>query len=545
MCLLALVAVILTATLSAVVFYGQITRDMNREMHNGIGYIKAGLDEEGRLFFDRIKNVNPDTRITLIDQDGTVLFDNKIDPVNMENHANRPEVAGAFKNGQGEDIRFSATMEKRTHYIAQRLPDGTVLRLSSTTDTVLSALKQNIPMIVLAILLVILLAFLLARRQVRKIVDPINSINLEEPTENDVYEELAPLLMRVHHQRRRIDNQISELNQRQEEFDAITANMEEGLIVLDERGFVLYVNHSALKLVDAEWTDPAGKHISSLNRDLKFQMMVDDALDGEFSEEMFVFEQRRYQLRANPVFQGDKKQGAVLLMLDVTEKEKAESVRREFSANVSHELKTPLTAISGFAELLKNDMVRKSDIPAVADRVYEEACRMADLIDDIIQISRLDERSELPPKETADIYQIALEVVERLTGKAEHEGVRLNVEGQPTKAEVMPRLIEELIFNLCENSIKYNKPGGEVNIRIFEQDGRATIEVADTGIGIPSEHCERIFERFYRVDKSHSRETGGTGLGLAIVKHIVASHHGDIRLDSTPGVGTTITVELP
>ncbi|MDD2215607.1 MAG: ATP-binding protein [Eubacteriales bacterium] len=545
MCLLALVTVLLSAMLLSIVFYQQLSKDMVREMNNGAAYLMAGIATEGRDYLLNIEGEDKDSRITLINGDGKVLFDSRVSVSEMENHSDRPEFAEAIRKGRGEAVRMSDTLGRQTYYLAVRLDDGTVLRLSSTTDSVLSALLSSIPLILAITAAVLFLALLLARFQTKRIVFPINTLDLENPMGNEIYDELSPLLSRIYQQRNHIEKQMIELQQKQKQFTAITGGMEEGLVVLDESGHILSVNQSALRLLGVENTGQIGKHILNLNRSLQINKVIEAALDGVFAEEAFALEHYMYQLRANPVFEDGKIIGAVLLILDMTETIKAEKIRQEFSANVSHELKTPLTTISGFAELLKNGMVNQEDILSFSEKIYEEARRLVILVEDIIQLSQLDEKKVSHSKEYVDLLNMAKDVKERIYPVAQQKDVSISVEGKSKIIFAVPQLIEELIYNLCDNAIKYNKKKGIVFIKVGEAEEMATLSVSDTGIGIPKEHQDRVFERFYRVDKSHSKDTGGTGLGLSIVKHIAAYHGGKISLESTMGKGTSITVSFP
>ncbi|MDD4592135.1 MAG: ATP-binding protein [Parabacteroides sp.] len=462
----------------------------------------------------------------------------------MENHSDRPEFAEAIRIGRGEAVRMSDTVGCQTYYLAVRLDDGTVLRLSSTTDSILSALISSIPLILAITAAVLFFALLLARFQTKRIVFPINTLDLENPMENQIYDELSPLLSRIYQQRNHIEKQVIELQQKQEQFVAITGGMEEGLVVLDERGHILSVNQSALRLLGLEKTDQIGKHILNLNRSLQIQKVVEKALRGDLAEEVFESEHYIYQLRGNPVFEDGKIIGAVLLILDMTETIKAEKIRQEFSANVSHELKTPLTTISGFAELLKNGIVNQEDISSFSEKIYEEARHLVILVEDIIQLSQLDEKKVSHSKEYVDLLNMSKAVKKRIYPVAQLKGVSISVEGKSKIIFAVPQLIEELIYNLCDNAIKYNKEKGIVFIKVGEAEEMATLSVSDTGIGIPKEHQGRVFERFYRVDKSHFKDTGGTGLGLSIVKHIASYHGGEISLESEIGKGTSITVSF-
>lgn len=542
MCALVLATVLLSMGMVSLVFYNQLALDIHRELSSSTAYVKAGLEAEGLSYLSGIEGKHKDSRITLIAQDGIVLFDSEVSISTLDNHKNRPEVIEAMKYGTGEANRMSATLGRQTYYYAVRLGDGNVLRLSSTTNNVLATLMDNVPWIIGIVLIVLFLALLLARHQTKRLIEPINALDIEKPMENEIYDELSPLLLRIHQQNQRIEEQIAELTQKQDEFKDITNNMEEGLILLDQEGSVLSVNQSALRLLGSEAAMPIGKNISNLNRDVRIQKAVESALSGMTAEESFPLGPKLFQLRANPVFEKERIKGAVLLLLDVTEQRKSEKMRREFSANVSHELKTPLTAISGFAELLRDGLVRPEDVTSFAGKIFEEAGRLVALINDIIRLSQLDENDVPMPKERMDLAAVTEAVTERLGPVAQQQGITLRFEGRPVFIEAVPRLIDELVYNLCENAIKYNKENGSVSVSVNDEGGKAILTVSDTGIGIPEEDLDRIFERFYRVDKSHSKSTGGTGLGLSIAKHITAYHGGEIKIKSVLGQGTEISV---
>ncbi len=544
MFLLSLVTILLSVTLLSMAMYQQRSEDMSREMKNQAAYIAAGIAAGGSGYLFEIQGEDKDSRITLIDPDGKVTFDNRASIAEMDNHGNRPEVIDTMQNGMGEAVRMSDTMGSQTYYHAIKLSDGTILRISSTTSSTLAALATSYPVLLLIILLILLMALLIAGYQTKRIVEPINSLDLEHPIENEIYDEFSPLLIRIHHQNECIEKQIKELQKKQEQFLKITENMDEGLVITDEKGCLMAVNQSALRFLDSE-QDQVGKHFSSLNRSQPMERAVNSALNGSFAEEGIVLNGRHYQFRATPVNEEAKVRGAVLLILDVTEKQKAETNRREFTANVTHELKTPLTAISGFAELIKGGMVCQEDIPSFAAKIYDEARRMVALVEDIIRLSQLDEKDV--PCATGEIYllETAKKIGARLSSLANLKGVTLSISGQNGSIQGVSQLIEELITNLIENAIKYNKVSGAVSIQVTESDNSVSLSVSDTGIGIPIEHQARIFERFYRVDKSHSKETGGTGLGLAIVKHIANYHHAEIELESNVNQGTKVVVIFP
>jgi two-component system phosphate regulon sensor histidine kinase PhoR len=531
--------------LLSIVLYQQLSEDMKRELKNQAAYVSAGYYEGDMEYLEAIRGADRESRITLIDRDGTVLFDNRADVTTMDNHRDRPEIAEAFAEGRGETIRLSDTVGTQAFYLAVRLNDGRVLRVSSSTHSVTAAMTNSSVVIAMILILVICLAIFLARFQTRRIVKPINEIDLEQPMNNKVYDELAPLLIRIHHLHDSVEEQMLELAERTRHFSEITESMEEGLVILDESGQVVTANPSALVFLESGDGEYIGKHFSTMNRSLTLRTAVESALQGSSSEAVMTAGNRSFQLRANPVTKYGKVSGVILLLLDVTEKQRSEIQRREFTANVSHELKTPLTAISGYAELLKNRMVPGDEAADFAGRIFEEASGLIALVEDVIRLSQLDERSIPEPMEDVDLMMAANSVATRLASKAKQANIEMTVDGSGGVILAVPHLIEELLINLCDNGIKYNKEGGKVTISVEQLSTGIRLTVSDTGIGIPTEHQERIFERFYRVDQSHSKDTGGTGLGLSIVKHIAAYHKASIDLTSRLGHGTSISVTFP
>ena len=500
-----------------------------------------GVEMGSMDYLDGLSSAN---RITWIDAGGTVLFDNQADPAQMENHADREEVRAALESETGTASRYSTTLSQRTLYFAQRLADGTVLRVSSEQRSLPSLLLSMVQPILIILVLAVALSAVLASRLFKHIIKPVLAIDLEHPEDSDTYEELTPLLSRIKQQNQTIAQQMAQLRQKQNEFTAITENMSEGFLLLDRQGRILSHNSGALRLLHAAAPEERASYLT-LNRTERFRQAVDAALTGRRDEQLVDLGGRCCQLLANPVIQDGQVAGAVLVILDVTEREQREELRREFTANVSHELKTPLTSISGIAEIIKGGLVKPQDIPGFADDIYGEAQRMIRLVEDILRLSQLDEGGSSLQTEEVDLYHLAQEVAGRLTPAAVKGQVTLEVTGGPVRISGVRQLLDEMISNLCDNAIKYNRPGGRVTISVSRSDRGAELSVSDTGIGIPPEDQSRVFERFYRVDKSHSRAIGGTGLGLSIVKHAVAYHHGTVQLDSTPGQGTVITVTLP
>ena len=478
-------------------------------------------------------------RITWVAGDGTVLFDNEADQAAMENHADREEIQEALAGGAGESERYSSTLSERSYYYALALSDGSVLRVSGAQYTMLSLVLSIWYYILLVLLAALALSLFLASRLSRAIIRPINDIDLERPEDVDTYDELSPLLGRIAAQNRQIRAQLDEMRTKQQEFATITENMNEGLLVIDQETAVLSYNTAALRLLGASRVEGS---VFSLTRSEQFRDAVDQALQGRHSLALMDLAGRTYQLIANPVNEHGKVVGAVLLLLDVTDREEREKLRREFTANVSHELKTPLTSISGFAELMKNGMVKSEDIPRFAGNIYSEAQRLISLVGDIIRLSQLDEGTTGLEKESVDLAEVVGAVAQRLRGAAEQRGVTLAVHAAPAVIQGSPQILDEMVYNLCDNAIKYNKAQGSVTVTLSRENGRPVLAVADTGIGIPYADQSRVFERFYRVDKSHSKEIGGTGLGLSIVKHGAAYHGAKVELKSVPGEGTTVRV---
>ena len=501
-----------------------------------------GAGQEGLSYFDGLDVGN--YRITWIDTDGTVLFDSESDTAEMENHLQREEVKEALHEGTGESTRYSDTLLKRSLYCAQRLPDGTVIRLSLAQNTLLMLFLGMIKPICLIFLLALGLSLLLASRLSKKIVNPLNELNLDEPLSNHGYDELSPLLRRLSAQQNQIRQQSEALLQKQQEFEAVTTGMTEGIVLLNNKRVILSINPAAQRLFG---TDPScvGEFILSVNRSPELQELLLKAGDGKYAERVMDLGCGMYQLDASPILSDGKVSGTVLLLLDVTEKEKAEQMRREFTANVSHELKTPLHTISGCAELMSNGMVKPDDMGKFSRQIYADAQRMIHLVEDIIKLSRLDEGACDMTRERVDLYALAGETVRNLMPVAHVSHVSITLEGQSAYLDAIPQLLQGIIYNLCDNAIKYNRKGGSVTVSVAKDAQFVRLTVADTGIGIPAEHQERIFERFYRVDKSHSKEIGGTGLGLSIVKHAARLHNASIELHSTPGKGTSITILFP
>lgn len=495
----------------------------------------GGTDYLSQLTADRY-------RLTWIAADGSVLYDTRTDAESLENHASRAEVSQALTTGTGESTRYSSTLMEKTMYYAQRLDDGTVLRISISRATVGMIAVGMIQPLLIVLIVALILSGLLARRLSRRIVDPLNSLDLEHPLDNDAYEELSPLLKRIHRQHVEIQTQLRELREKTDEFTQITGSMREGLILLDEHGSILSINAAAQTLFGAD-AQCVGRDFLTIERSHEISAAIQAAVTDGHSEVRAERAGRVYQFDISRITSNGKLLGTVILAFDITEQEFAERNRREFTANVSHELKTPLQGIIGSAELIENGMVRPDDLPRFVGHIHAEAARLVSLIDDIIRLSQLDEGDAMPT-EPVDLLTVSQEAAENLHDAAAARDVTVSVTGQPSVIPGVRRLLYEIVYNLCDNAIKYNRGGGRVDVTVAADAG-GSITVADTGIGIAPEHQSRVFERFYRVDKSHSKASGGTGLGLSIVKHAVQYHHGRIELESTPGTGTTIRVVFP
>ena len=521
------------------ILYQYFDNQLMRELENSAYYLSIAVEHEGISALNDLPEGKE--RITIIDTDGTVLYDTSSNPATMENHNTREEVQEARENGSGKAVRQSNTLGHKNIYYALKLSNGQILRVSSTQYNVATLLLNLIQPILWVFALIVLLATIFSFRASKKIVEPLNKLDLNNPDINEPYEEIAPLLTKISRQKRTIRSQLSKAKRQQEEFSLITNHMEEGLLVIDKQTELLSYNNSALQLLGAKETKPQGS-IFILNRSEPFRQVVNKALSGERTEAVLQINDLFYRLTGNPVFHHDEIEGAVLLLIDITEKMQREQLRNEFTANISHELKTPLTSISGFAEIIQNGLVLPEDIPKFAERIFTESQRLITLVSDIIKISQLDE-SVLPyEKETVDLYKTAKEILDRLTPAAEKMDVRLCIEQSSATLEIVKPIFEEVIYNLCDNAIKYNNRGGSVQVIIQQTDEITSIAVKDTGIGIPVSDQQRIFERFYRVDKSHSKEIGGTGLGLSIVKHGAAYLDADVKVTSTMGKGTTFTL---
>lgn len=537
-------ALVLAVGLAAVmgILYSNFDGQMRKELSKEAAYLAYGVEQQGVDYLKNIKDKS--ARITYIDQDGTVLFDNEADVSEMKNHSDRTEFQKAEKYGAGESSRYSDTLSEKTIYYALRLKDGTVLRVSGTQDSVLALVENLIFPLCGLLCLMLILSGIMASAISKRIVKPINELDLESPKENQIYEELSPLLSKIHRQNREIQNQLELAKQQQEEFSLITENMQEGLIVIDKYTMILSANSSAWNLFHMDRVRQ-GESVYCLDREEEFRHAIEQVLSGEHTELVLKLNGSDIQLIANPVIRDKKTEGAVVLLVNVTEKLERESLRREFSANVSHELKTPLTSISGFAEIMQGGLVKCEDIPQFAGRIYKESHRLLQLVEDVIQISQLDEEKTSYTWEPVDVYQVCKNAFESLKEKAKRLNVHLYICGEYMKMEAVRTLLEEAVYNVCDNAIKYNRNEGSVSVFLTQTAQEIQIVVKDTGVGIPKEDQDRVFERFYRVDKSHSKEIGGTGLGLSIVKHAVGALKGSVMLRSEEGNGTEICMKFP
>ena len=536
---------LLSLALITGVLYNHFETTMLDQLRTTAQFAEQGVEQEGMAYFDSLHAQN--CRVTWIAADGTVKYDNRSDPKIMENHADRQEVREAMENDSGTSVRRSSTLSEHTMYYAKRLSDGTVLRLSMSQRSVLFLMGGMLSPLVFIFLAACLLAGVLSYRVSKKIVKPLSEIDLKHPEQVETYDELSPFLQRIAAQNREIDARMAEIRKQQQEFSMITENMSEGLFVVDRNYQILSYNKSAMQIFGM---DPGQEHenLLAVNRSEGFRNAVDSALKGRHTQENLELNGRVYQIIANAVCQPDFAEdmvGAVILVLDVTEKEAQEQYRREFTANVSHELKTPLTSISGIAEIIRNGIVKPEDIPHFAGKIYDESQRLITLIGDIIKLSRLDENQVPMERETVDMLEMARDVVQQLSSVARKSGVTLVANGSHGQVQGVRQVLGEMVYNLCENAVKYNRAGGRVWVDVQQVADHVVLRVKDTGIGIPAAEQGRIFERFYRVDKSHSKAVGGTGLGLSIVKHGAALHHATISVSSEPEQGTEITLTFP
>ena len=500
------------------------------------------VTNEGASYFDTLDDTMG-CRITWISVDGTVLYDNRTDSGSMENHMERQEVKSAMVSGYGHSSRFSDTLMEQYIYAAERLPDGSVLRLSTSRSSILNLLLDLSWTIVLVVIAAVVLSYILARRLSESIVRPLNTLDLDEPLSNSVYPEIYPLLLRMDSQKEQLLANARQLRQKQKEFNTVTRSLEEGLVLVNSSGTILSINPAAARLLDVT-QNCLGADFTVANRNREISRLMEKALDGQKGEATVSLTGGNYLAAASPVKSGGQLSGVVLLLFDVTQKHQAEHLRREFTANVSHELKTPLHAISGYAELMKSGLVPSADVPAFSEKIYGEAQRMVRLVEDTLRLSRLDEGAADLQWTEVSLSDTVLATIQELSGAAELQKVSLRFSGDSVRLRAIPQLVSAIVFNLADNAVKYSHPGGVVELRVQDNSDAVILTVADTGIGIPPEHQGRIFERFYRVDKSHSKAVGGTGLGLSIVKHAALILNASIVLDSAPDIGTTVTVRF-
>lgn len=523
------------------ILYHYFGKQLEKELKVEAAYLAIAVEKDGMEAF---KELPPQTeRVTYIDEEGKVLFDSVADEDHMENHENRIEIQKALKTGSGTAVRKSDTLSEKTLYYAMKLDDGKILRVSSVQYNIPGLLGGMIQPILIILVFMVGLSAFLAFRLSKKIIEPVNNLDLEHPEENQVYDELTPLLSKISRQQKSLRREIEDARKQQEEFSLITENMDEGFLVIDKHTEVLSYNSSALKLLgDPKWE--GRQSVLTLNRSAEFQNVVEQVLEGHHTVRKIEFPERSCQIAANPVWQEKGVTGAIIIILDVTERMRGEQLRREFTANVSHELKTPLTSISGFAEIIKDGFVKQEDTKVFASRIFKEAQRLITLVNDVIKISQLDEGEVVYQKEQVDLYELSKEVFQRMEHEAREKNIKLYLEGSHIQVTTVRMILDEVLFNLCENGLKYNKRGGSLTVTLKEKDNKVEIQVEDTGIGIPEREQSRIFERFYRVDKSHSKAIGGTGLGLSIVKHGCMYLGAKIDVESTPGEGSKFTITM-
>ena len=533
-----LLASLLVITGCLYTYFGTVRE---QQLQTELTLAAAAVEADGADYLARVRDTAD--RLTWVASDGTVLYDTRTDTQPMENHGQREEIREALTGGSGSSARYSETLTEKMLYQAVRLTDGSVLRISGSQKTVWMLVLGMLHAVIVVALLAVGLSALLASRAARRVVEPLNRLDLEHPLDNNAYEELSPLLGRVYAQQQEIRHRTRDLRQRQDEFEQITGSMREGLVLLDHSGRILSINPAAQALFHADGTC-VGQDFLTVDRHPDLTAAIHDAAETGHSQLRAERRGREYQLDFSRIESNGKVLGTVLLAFDVTEQAEAERMRREFTANVSHELKTPLQGIIGSAELLENGLVKQEDVPRFIGHIRSEAQRLVTLIGDIIRLSQLDE-GEPMPAEPVELLALAREAAESLQSAAAARNVTITVEGEPVELTGVRRLLYEIIFNLCDNAIKYNTDGGRVQVTVTKENETAAVTVRDTGIGIPPDQQDRVFERFYRVDKSHSKASGGTGLGLSIVKHAVQYHHGAIHLQSEVGKGTEIRVTFP
>ena len=514
------------------------------ELSEECEYIESGLlsasDETAYL-----KSLPSSDRITLIDADGIVIYDTSSDVSKLENHSDRPEFIAAKNSGEGTSSRFSETQLIKNFYYARLLPDGRVLRVANSQQSVIGLLNKMLPTMLLVFAAIAVISALFARYAAKTIVQPINALDLDHPLGNVAYDELAPLLTNMEHQRREIISRMAALSEKQREFTAVTENMREGFILLDSGDRMLAVNTSAAQTFGADTKNVIGSHVLMLNRSVAIQQALEQAKLEGAGQATLIRGAKTYQVLASQVLDNNSTAGTVILILDITDRVAAEQMRREFSANVSHELKTPLTSILGYAEIMRDGVAKPEDTRRFAGKIHSEAAQLMSLIEDIIRLSQLDEKTALPEMTVVDLKAITEDVCQRLLPQAEKAGVTIQVNCEKANVRGIPKILEEIVQNLVDNAIKYNTSNGSVGVSLKQNDDHVELHVSDTGIGIPEEHLARVFERFYRVDRSRNKQIVGTGLGLSIVKHSAETLGATVQLESKVGIGTTVTISFP
>lgn len=535
--------VVLAATLVIITsfLYDYFTNIQINQIKDELSVASVGTEQSGEEYLENLKSDN--FRLTWIADDGTVLFDSQADKSAMDNHLDREEITEAFETGKGSSSRHSATLTEKTLYEAVLLSDGTVLRISVNRASGFVLLLGMMTPVIIVVIVAVIISAVLAHKMSKRIIEPLNMLDLDNPTENDAYEEITPLLSRIHKQNMKIERKAAELNRRKDEFELITKNMREGLLLLDKNRNILTINSAAMMIFSTD-EKCAGNEFLTINRRHEITNAIEKALTDGHAEIRANLNEKEYQFDISRIETEGETVGAVILVFDITEQADAERLRREFTANVSHELKTPLQTITGSAELMENGLVKEEDMPRFVCHIREEATRLVTLVEDIIRLSQLDEQNELP-KENVSLYEIANEACGVLRDSANKKDIALSVSGDSGNICGVKQLLFEVIYNLCDNGIKYTPDGGKVEVAISEMEKEVTLTVSDNGIGIAPQHHARIFERFYRVDKSHSKKSGGTGLGLSIVKHSVQYHGGKISIQSEENKGTAVTVMLP
>ncbi len=540
---ISLMTLVVAITVFCAFSYSDYKSNTEKQLSHESLYISQGINRLGASYFEDFKT--PVNRVTWIDGEGTVLYDSHAHTV--ENHLNREEVVLALKNGKGVISRYSDTLDKMMMYYALLLDNGSVIRVAADIPTVWGMITDFLPTLIIVGVIAFAFSFFLSRTVAKRIVKPINEINPENPDITEEYSEAAPLIHKIREQNRFISEQMENLSRQRREFSVITENMSEGFIIASANMELLSFNGAALRLLGCGNDIKENENVLKLNRSEQFVSAVEGAISGHHSEVSVRTENKICRIITNPVLSDNKVSGFIMVIIDVSETQLREKLRREFSSNVSHELKTPLTSIYGISDMIVSGIVRNEDINSFALSIKNEAGRLISLIDDIIRLSKLDESGDSGvefERSMIDLYEAANSVVTRLK-ENKQRGIDITLDGESVVIEGVYSIIDEMLYNLCENAVKYNKDNGNVFVTVTTKKNSAVITVRDTGIGIPASDIDRIFERFYRVDKSHSKKIGGTGLGLSIVKHGVLFHGGNVKVQSTLGEGSTFIVELP